>query len=39
MFSISSQGKSAKDVLDEYLYNHTYAIENVSITAMPIYTL
>ena len=39
MFSSSSQGKSAKDVLDEFLYNNTYAIENVSITSVPIYTL
>ena len=39
MFSISSQQKSAKEVLDEYLYQFAYCIENVTITALPIYYL
>ena len=39
MFNISSQGKSARSVLDEYLYNYTYAIENVQISCIPVYTL
>ena len=39
MFSISAQGKSAKDRLDELIYNHGYCIETVSITSLPIYNL
>ena len=39
MFSISAQGKSAKDRLDELIYQHGYCIESASITAIPIYYL
>ena len=39
MFSISSQGLSAKDKLDELLYNHSYCCETATITAVPIYHL
>ena len=39
LFAISSQGKSAKDVLDEFLYQYSYCTETVSITALPIYHL
>lgn len=39
MFSVSAQGKSAKDRIDELLYNHGYCIENVTINAIPIYYL
>ena len=39
MFSISSQGKSAKDRIDELIYAHGYCIESVTITAIPIYYL
>ena len=39
LFAISSQGKSAKDVLDEYLYQYSYCTENVTISALPIYHL
>ena len=39
MFSISAQGKSAKDRLDELIYNHGYCIENATITTIPIYYL
>ena len=39
MFSISAQGKSAKDRLDELIYNHGYCIENATITSIPIYYL
>ena len=39
LFSISSQGKSAQDRLDELLYNHSYCIESVTIQAVPIYHL
>lgn len=38
-FTISSQGKSAKDELDNLLYQHTYATEAVNLTAVPIYYL
>lgn len=38
-FTISAQGKSAKDELDSLLYQHTYATEAVNLTAMPIYHL
>jgi hypothetical protein len=39
LFRISAQGKSAKDVVDELLYNHSYCIETVTIQAIPIYYL
>ena len=39
MFRISMQGKSAKDKLDELIYNHAYCIENATITSIPIYHL
>ena len=39
MFTISAQGKSAKDKLDELLYQHGYCIESATITAIPIYYL
>ena len=39
MFSISSQGKSAKDRLDELIYEHAYCVENATITTIPIYYL
>ena len=38
-FTISAQGKSAKDELDNLLYQHTYATESVNLTAVPIYYL
>ena len=38
-FSISAQGKSAKDELDNLLYQHTYATEQVTLTSMPLYCL
>lgn len=38
-FNISAQGKSAKNKLDELLYNHSYCIETVNITAIPVYYL
>ena len=38
-FTISAQGKSAKDRIDELLYNHTYASESISLTTIPIYYL
>ena len=39
MFSVSTQGKSAKDVVDDLLYQHSYAIESINITSIPIYYL
>lgn len=39
LFAVSSQGKSAKDVLDEFLYQYSYCTETVSVTALPIYHL
>ena len=39
MFNVSGQGKSAKDKLDELIYNHGYCIESVSINAVPVYYL
>jgi hypothetical protein len=38
-FSISAQGISAKDELDNLLYQHTYATETVNLTSVPIYHL
>lgn len=39
LFSISGQGKSAKDKLDELIYQHSYCIDTVTINALPIYYL
>ena len=36
---MSSQGKSAKEVLDSLLYEHTYAQESISLQCIPIYYL
>lgn len=39
MFSISAQGKSAKDRLDELIYQHGYCVESATVTTIPIYYL
>ena len=39
MFTISGQGKSAKDKLDELLYQHSYCLETSTVTTIPIYYL
>lgn len=39
MFSISAQGKSAKNRLDELIYQHGYCIESVTIQSIPVYYL
>ena len=39
MFTISSQGKSAKERLDELLYQHSYCVETANISTIPIYHL
>ena len=38
-FTISSQGQSAHDTIDSWLYNHTYVTESVSVNSIPIYNL
>ena len=38
-FSISAQGRSAKDKLNELIYQHSYCIESSTITTIPIYYL
>lgn len=38
-FNISAQGKSAQDVVEEFLYNYSYCIESINISAVPIYHL
>ena len=39
LFTISAQGKSAKERLDELLYQHSYSVESATITTVPIYYL
>ena len=39
MFTISAQGRSAKDKLDELIYQHGYCTESATITTIPIYYL
>lgn len=39
MFSISAQGLSAKNKLDELIYQHSYCIETTTINIIPIYYL
>lgn len=39
VYTISSQGRSAIDVLQEQLYKFIYCVENVTITTLPVYTL
>ena len=39
LFTISAQGKSAKDSLDELLYQHSCCIETATLTTIPIYYL
>jgi hypothetical protein len=39
LFAVSSKGKTAKERIDELLYNHSYCTENVNIQTVPIYTL
>jgi hypothetical protein len=38
-FNISGQGKSAQDVIEELLYNHSYCIESINISSVPVYYL
>lgn len=39
LFNISSKGKSAKENIDELLYNHLYCTESVNISSVPVYHL
>ena len=39
LFSLSTQGKTAQDVLNGALYMYTYCTESVSITSLPVYHL
>lgn len=39
LFTISTQGKCAKDSLDSWLYKYAYCTETVSLTSIPIYYL
>lgn len=39
LFRVSSQGKSAKDAIDDLLYTNAYCVESVSLTTFPIYYL
>lgn len=38
-FAISSRGQSAFDAINNYLYNHTYITESITISSVPIYHL
>ena len=38
-FRTSSRGKSAKERVEELLYNHSYCAENVTIATVPVYHL
>ena len=39
LFVNSAQGKTAKEAIDQLLYNHSYCTESASITAVPVYYL
>jgi len=39
LFTISAQGKSAKDAIDDLLYTNSYCVESASITTFPVYYL
>ena len=39
MFTRSAQGKSAKEAIDELLYNHSYCADNITLNTVPIYYL
>jgi hypothetical protein len=38
-FTISAQGRSAKDTLNDLLYQHSYCSESISVQSLPIYYL
>lgn len=39
ILSVSAQGISAKEKIDELLYNHSYCLESITLTTLPIYYL
>ncbi len=39
LFKISSRGKNAMDVIEEYLYSYTYPASSITLTTVPIYYL
>lgn len=39
LFAFSTQGKSAMDVLDEWLYQYAYCAESITLNALPVYYL
>ena len=39
LFVVSTQGKCAIDVMEEWINNHIYAVESTNITTIPIYHL
>jgi hypothetical protein len=39
LFTISSKGKSAKEKLDELLYQHSYCVETATLSTLPVYHL
>lgn len=39
LFTISSKGKSCKERIDELLYEHSYCIESINLSALPVYSL
>lgn len=39
LFQTSSRGKTAKERIDELLYNHSYCQESINISTVPIYNL
>jgi len=39
LFIVSSKGKSAKERIDELLYDHLFCTESANISAVPVYHL
>lgn len=39
LFSLSTQKKSAKEALDDFLYQYTYCTESITIQSVPVYYL
>lgn len=39
LFNISAQGKSAKNSIDELIYQFSYCIENITLNAIPVFYL
>jgi hypothetical protein len=39
LIAVATFGKTALDAINELLYNHSYATESISLTAIPLYFL